>query len=53
MNSENLIKKDVGFVSDPSMIEHKCLWDPNYPECPERLSSVIDRLQQLVMIKLF
>jgi hypothetical protein len=25
------------------MTEHKCIWDPNYPECPERFTRVLER----------
>lgn len=35
---------------DRSMAEHKCLWDPSYPECPARLTRVIQRCEELGLI---
>src|SRR5581483_10107272 len=32
------------------MLEHHCIWDPDYPEKPERLSAVINRCQELGLI---
>lgn len=43
MDSKNVEKGQVELVLEKRMLEHLCLWDPNYPECPERLSSIIDR----------
>ncbi|CAG4977266.1 unnamed protein product [Parnassius apollo] len=43
MESKTKVKGCTGFVTEPRMIEHRCLWDDNYPECPERLISVLDR----------
>ncbi|KOB70092.1 putative histone deacetylase hda2, partial [Operophtera brumata] len=34
-------KGPTGFVTEPRMAEHKCLWDNNYPECHEL--SLIDQ----------
>lgn len=33
----------TGIVYDERMVEHKCLWDPNYPENPERFTRVLER----------
>lgn len=32
-------------------IEHYCIWDQNYPECPERYSSVMNRCRELKLIE--
>ena len=50
INAEKVTRKDTGLVFDNSMTEHRCLWDPNYPECPERLSKILDRIRQLGLI---
>jgi histone deacetylase 6 len=46
-----MIRKDTGIVYDHSMAEHKCLWDSNYPECPDRYHKVFKRCQELNLIK--
>lgn len=43
MESKSKVKGPTGFVTEPRMAEHRCLWDDKYPECPERLIGVIDR----------
>ncbi|XP_037298714.1 histone deacetylase 6-like [Manduca sexta] len=50
MESKNKVKGPTGLVTEPRMAEHRCLWDDNYPECPERLISVINRCQELNLI---
>lgn len=42
-----MIRGRSGVVYDESMTRHFCLWDPNYPECPERFTSVINRCREL------
>ncbi|NWZ88400.1 HDAC6 deacetylase, partial [Poecile atricapillus] len=37
----------VGLVYDPRMEEHRNTWDSQHPECPQRLSRVLQRLQEL------
>ncbi|XP_077291609.1 histone deacetylase 6 isoform X4 [Arctopsyche grandis] len=51
MDSKNVEKGQVELVLEKRMLEHLCLWDPNYPECPERLSSIIDRCNELDLIR--
>ncbi|XP_028170950.1 histone deacetylase 6 [Ostrinia furnacalis] len=51
MESKNKVKGPTGFVTEPRMAEHRCLWDENYPECPERLIRVIDRCKELNLIE--
>ncbi|XP_049882101.1 histone deacetylase 6 isoform X1 [Pectinophora gossypiella] len=51
MECKNKVKGPTGFVTEPRMAEHRCLWDDNYPECPERLTSVIERCKELGLIE--
>nr|XP_026498088.1 histone deacetylase 6 isoform X3 [Vanessa tameamea] len=51
MESKLKIKGPTGFVTEPRMAEHRCLWDDKYPECPERLISVIERCKELNLIE--
>ncbi|XP_068854352.1 histone deacetylase 6 [Aphelocoma coerulescens] len=37
----------VGLVYDPRMEEHRNTWDSQHPESPQRLSRVLQRLQEL------
>ncbi|XP_014270934.1 histone deacetylase 6 isoform X2 [Halyomorpha halys] len=41
----------TGLVYDNKMAQHKCLWDENYPECPKRLTSIIQRCEDLGLVK--
>nr|XP_012150678.1 PREDICTED: histone deacetylase 6 isoform X6 [Megachile rotundata] len=50
IDAYNIEQKDTGLVFDQSMTEHECLWDPNYPECPARLTRVLQRCEQLGLI---
>lgn len=43
MDSVKNVRGHTGIVYDNRMAEHRCLWDPNYPECPERFTRVIER----------
>ncbi|PSN48228.1 Histone deacetylase 10 [Blattella germanica] len=38
-----MVRKQTGLVYDHRMSEHRCLWDSNYPECPERFTRVLER----------
>ncbi|CAH0727597.1 unnamed protein product, partial [Brenthis ino] len=50
MESKAKVRGPTGFVTEPRMAEHKCLWDDKYPECPERLISIINRCEELGLI---
>lgn len=41
--AKDMIRKQTGIVYDRRMSEHKCIWDPNYPECPDRFTRVLER----------
>jgi hypothetical protein len=41
--AKDMVRKQTGIVYDRRMREHRCLWDPNYPECPERFTTVLER----------
>ncbi|XP_034834916.1 histone deacetylase 6 isoform X3 [Maniola hyperantus] len=51
MEAKTKVKGPTGFVTEPRMAEHRCLWDDKYPECPERLIGVINRCQELNLIE--
>ncbi|CAH2102127.1 unnamed protein product [Euphydryas editha] len=51
MDSKSKVRKPTGLVTEPRMTEHRCLWDDNYPECPERLIGVIKRCEELNLIE--
>lgn len=48
MDSVNCVRGHTGIVYDNRMAEHRCLWDPNYPECPERFTRVLERFVRKV-----
>lgn len=50
IDSKTMIRGSTGVVYDRSMAEHRCLWDTNYPECPERFSRVLERCEELGLI---
>ncbi|KAK9306620.1 hypothetical protein QLX08_002802 [Tetragonisca angustula] len=50
IDAYNTKRMETGIVFDHSMTEHKCLWDPNYPECPARLTKVLQRCEELGLI---
>lgn len=50
IDAYNVKQKETGLVFDQSMTEHECLWDPNYPECPARLTRVLERCKELDLI---
>ncbi|XP_053996185.1 histone deacetylase 6 isoform X2 [Hylaeus anthracinus] len=50
IDAYNLKRKETGLVFDRSMAEHKCLWDSNYPECPARLTRVLQRCEELGLV---
>ncbi|KAF2346385.1 Histone deacetylase domain [Trinorchestia longiramus] len=49
----NLMKRrgETGVVFDMQMAEPHCLWDSEYPECPERYTSVINRCTELGLLE--
>ncbi|XP_026739230.1 histone deacetylase 6 isoform X2 [Trichoplusia ni] len=51
MDSKTKVKGATGLVTEPRMAEHRCLWDDKYPECPERLTSIIERCHELNLIE--
>lgn len=51
IDAKDMIRKDTGIVYDRSMAEHRCLWDDNYPECPERFTRVLQRCEELGLVK--
>lgn len=43
-DAKEMIRGETGLVYEKQMVQHLCLWDSNYPECPERFSSILRRL---------
>lgn len=41
------IRQKTGLITDDFFLKHKCEWDQNYPENPERLASILRRLNEL------
>ncbi|KAK2589243.1 hypothetical protein KPH14_002044 [Odynerus spinipes] len=50
IDSYSITRKDTGVVYDHSMEDHKCPWDENYPECPARLTRVLERCKELGLL---
>lgn len=50
MTSIGLIRKETGLIYDRRMAMHYCLWDDNYPECPERFTRILMRCEELDLI---
>ncbi|KAJ8683629.1 hypothetical protein QAD02_019421 [Eretmocerus hayati] len=51
IDAKDMTRKETGVVFERSMAEHKCLWDEGYPECPQRFTRVIERCEDLGLIK--
>lgn len=51
IDASNTKRTETGLVYDRSMEKHECLWDPNYPECPARLTAVIERCTELGLVE--
>lgn len=43
----NSFRKPTAYIYDSSVNEHYCLWDENYPECPDRVKCIYNRGQEL------
>ncbi|XP_057378320.1 histone deacetylase 6-like [Daphnia carinata] len=43
-------KMTTGITYDNRMVEHKCLWDLNYNEKPERFTSILRRCEELQLL---
>lgn len=41
----------TGFIYDELMTKHKCEWDENYQECPERLLQPFSRCKELGLVE--
>ncbi|KAI4493221.1 hypothetical protein M0802_009509 [Mischocyttarus mexicanus] len=50
IDAYNVVRKETGIIYDRSMVDHKCLWDDNYPECPERLTRILERCNELGLL---
>lgn len=43
MDTLQVVRGATGLVFDHRMAEHKCLWDAEFPERPERFTRVMER----------
>uniref|UniRef100_A0A1L8DWX0 Protein deacetylase HDAC6 n=1 Tax=Nyssomyia neivai TaxID=330878 RepID=A0A1L8DWX0_9DIPT len=50
MEAIEVVRGATGLIYDRQMAQHKCLWDENYPECPARLTCILDRCQELKLM---
>ncbi|KAG7171304.1 histone deacetylase 6-like [Homarus americanus] len=48
--SMKIVRGKTGVVYDERMAQHRCLWDQNYPECPERLLHTLERCKDLGLL---
>ncbi|XP_039760371.1 histone deacetylase 6 isoform X1 [Pararge aegeria] len=51
MESKMKVKGPTGFVTEPRMAEHCCIWDEKYPDCPERITGTLKRCEELKLIE--
>ncbi|XP_020290831.1 histone deacetylase 6 isoform X2 [Pseudomyrmex gracilis] len=51
IDAYTMVRKKTGLVFDRNMAEHECLWDQNYPECPARFTQVLQRCEELGLVK--
>lgn len=51
MDAKRFIRGETGVIFDESMAEHKCLWEKNHPERPERFLRIIERCNELQLIE--
>ncbi|XP_018917401.2 histone deacetylase 6 isoform X2 [Bemisia tabaci] len=49
-DAKAMVNKPTGVVYDKRMVEHHCLWDENYPECPDRFTYVLSRCQEMGLL---
>ncbi|XP_067008201.1 histone deacetylase 6 isoform X1 [Anabrus simplex] len=48
--AKEIVRRPTGIIYDKRMVEHHCLWDPDYPECPDRFTRVLERCESLGLI---
>ncbi|XP_067641178.1 histone deacetylase 6 isoform X2 [Eurosta solidaginis] len=49
--AQTMTQKPTGIVYDETMSQHRCLWDENHPERPERFIRVLERCKELQLIE--
>ncbi|XP_077185614.1 protein deacetylase HDAC6 isoform X2 [Paroedura picta] len=49
--AECLVPVGTGLVWDERMTEFRCLWDESFPECPERLVAIQEKLLQVELLE--
>ncbi|KAM7349007.1 histone deacetylase 6 isoform 4-T4 [Cochliomyia hominivorax] len=51
VNAKYMTQRPTGLIYDESMSQHRCLWDSEHPECPERFIRVLDRCRELNLVE--
>ncbi|XP_023297064.2 histone deacetylase 6 isoform X1 [Lucilia cuprina] len=51
VNAKYMTQRPTGLIYDESMSQHRCLWDSEHPECPERFIRVLDRCRELKLVE--
>lgn len=51
MSAIDLIRGPTALIYDEKFAEHRCMWDENYPECPERYTRVLERCRELKLVE--
>lgn len=51
MDTLRVVRGETGLVFDNRMAEHKCLWDSEFPERPERFTRVMERYAYISKIE--
>ncbi|XP_015795163.1 histone deacetylase 6 isoform X2 [Tetranychus urticae] len=49
-NAHTRKSTQTGLIFDASMVDHKCLWDENFPERPDRFIRILEKMQQLSLV---
>ncbi|XP_073992654.1 histone deacetylase 6 isoform X3 [Rhodnius prolixus] len=49
-DSKDSVRTYTGIVYAEKSTEHRCLWDNNYPECPERVNCIMSRCGELGLL---
>uniref|UniRef100_T1GQY7 Histone deacetylase domain-containing protein n=1 Tax=Megaselia scalaris TaxID=36166 RepID=T1GQY7_MEGSC len=50
LSSLKMVRSETGIIYDDSMDQHKCFWDEEHQERPERFTEIIKRCQELDLL---
>ncbi|KAH8411362.1 hypothetical protein KR215_002614, partial [Drosophila sulfurigaster] len=51
VNAKNMERGPTALIYDESMAQHRCLWDEQHQERPERFTRTLERCQELKLIE--